>query len=30
VKLNWMNKALAVGVGQRPPSGPVYDVYAVR
>ena len=28
--LDWMNKAIAVGVGQRPPSGPVYDVYAVR
>ena len=29
-ELGWMNKAIAVGVGQRPPSGPVYDVYAVR
>ena len=29
-ELEWMNKVLAVGVGQRPPSGPVYDVYAVR
>ena len=29
-ELAWMNKVLAVGVGQRPPSGPVYDVYAVR
>ena len=29
-ELDWMNKVLAVGVGQRPPSGPVYDVYAVR
>ena len=28
--LDWMNKAIGVGVGQRPPSGPVYDVYAVR
>ncbi len=26
----WLNRVLAVGVGQRPPSGPVYDVYAVR
>ncbi len=30
VELDWMNKVLAIGVGQRPPSGPVYDVYAVR
>ncbi|MBD0270553.1 MAG: DUF3237 domain-containing protein [Acetobacteraceae bacterium] len=29
-ELDWMNKVIAVGVGQRPPSGPVYDVYAVR
>jgi hypothetical protein len=28
--LLWMNRVLAVGVGQRPPSGPRYDVYAVR
>ena len=28
--LAWMNRVLAVGVGQRPPSGPRYDVYAVR
>ncbi|HYF17992.1 MAG TPA: DUF3237 domain-containing protein [Ramlibacter sp.] len=28
--LAWMNRVLAVGVGQRPPSGPTYDVYAVR
>ncbi len=28
--LAWLNRVLAVGVGQRPPSGPVYDVYAVR
>jgi hypothetical protein len=27
--LAWMNRILAVGVGQRPPSGPTYDVYAV-
>jgi hypothetical protein len=26
----WLNRVLAVGVGQRPPGGPVYDVYAVR
>jgi len=25
----WMNKVIAVGVGQRPPSGPTYDVYAI-
>ena len=29
-ELDWMNRVVAVGVGQRPPSGPVYDVYAVR
>lgn len=28
--LAWMNRIIAVGVGQRPPSGPCYDVYAVR
>ncbi len=28
--LAWMNRVLAVGVGQRPPKGPRYDVYAVR
>lgn len=27
--LAWMNKVVAIGVGQRPPSGPTYDVYAV-
>jgi hypothetical protein len=27
--LAWMNKVVAVGVGQRPPSGPTYDVYAI-
>jgi hypothetical protein len=26
----WLNRVLAVGVGQRPPGGPVYDVYVVR
>nr|WP_246419497.1 DUF3237 domain-containing protein [Neoroseomonas alkaliterrae] len=29
-ELAWMNKVIAIGVGQRPPSGPTYDVYAVR
>ncbi|MBC7433022.1 MAG: DUF3237 domain-containing protein [Rubritepida sp.] len=28
--LAWMNRVLAIGVGQRPPAGPRYDVYAVR
>ncbi|MBB3898949.1 MULTISPECIES: DUF3237 domain-containing protein [Roseococcus] len=28
--LAWLNRTLGVGVGQRPPSGPRYDVYAVR
>ncbi|MFE1598967.1 DUF3237 domain-containing protein [Methylobacterium sp. ID0610] len=25
----WLNRLLAVGVGQRPPTGPVYDIYAI-
>ncbi len=29
-ELAWLNRVLAIGVGQRPPSGPRYDVYAVR
>ncbi|MBL6456515.1 DUF3237 domain-containing protein [Belnapia sp. T6] len=28
--LAWLNRILAVGIGQRPPSGPTYDVYAIR
>ncbi len=28
--LAWLNKVVAVGVGQRPPAGPTYDVYVVR
>ena len=28
--LAWLNRVLAVGIGQRPPSGPTYDGYAVR
>jgi len=28
--LGWLNRALAVGIGQRPPAGPTYDVYAIR
>ncbi|MCU0889671.1 MAG: DUF3237 domain-containing protein [Rubritepida sp.] len=28
--LAWLNRTLAVGVGARPPSGPRYDIYAVR
>ncbi|GJD47888.1 hypothetical protein OPKNFCMD_0600 [Methylobacterium crusticola] len=27
--LAWLNHTLAVGVGQRPPTGPLYDIYAV-
>jgi hypothetical protein len=27
--LAWMNRVIAVGVGQRPPAGPTYDVYAI-
>ena len=26
----WLNGVLGVGVGQRPPAGPTYDVYAIR
>ncbi len=29
-ELAWLNRVLGVGVGQRPPAGPTYDVYAVR
>ncbi|MBV1800224.1 DUF3237 domain-containing protein [Siccirubricoccus sp. G192] len=29
-ELAWLNRVLAVGVGQRPPTGPTYDVYVVR
>jgi hypothetical protein len=29
-ELAWLNKVLAVGVGQRPPAGPTYDIYVVR
>ena len=28
--LAWLNRVVAVGVGQRPPAGPTYDVYVVR
>ena len=28
-ELAWMNKVIAVGIGQRPPSGPTYDIYAI-
>ncbi len=27
--LAWLNRVLAVGVGQRPPGGPVYDLYTI-
>lgn len=29
-ELAWLNRVLGVGVGQRPPAGPTYDVYVVR
>lgn len=29
-ELTWLNRVLAIGVGQRPPTGPTYDVYVVR
>lgn len=29
-ELAWLNRVVAVGVGQRPPAGPTYDVYVVR
>jgi len=28
--LTWLNRTLAIATGQRPPTGPCYDVYAVR
>ena len=28
-ELAWMTRVIAVGIGQRPPSGPTYDVYAI-
>ncbi len=28
--LAWLNKVVAVGVGQRPPAGPTYDIYVIR
>ena len=28
--LLWLNRVVAVGVGQRPPAGPTYDVYVIR
>ncbi len=27
--LEWLNRVLAVAVGQRPPQGPIYDVYRI-
>jgi hypothetical protein len=27
--LEWLNRVLAVAVGQRPKQGPIYDVYAI-
>lgn len=29
-ELAWLNRVLAIGVGQRPPAGPTYDVYVLR
>ncbi len=29
-RLAWLNRALAVGTGMRPPEGPTYDIYVVR
>ena len=29
-KLGWLNRTLAVGIGQRPPAGPTYDIYAIK
>jgi len=28
-KLEWLNRVLAVAIGQRPPQGPIYDVYRI-
>jgi hypothetical protein len=29
-ELAWLNRVVAVGVGQRPPAGPTYDIYVVK
>ncbi|WP_149541093.1 DUF3237 domain-containing protein [Siccirubricoccus phaeus] len=29
-ELAWLNRVLAVGIGQRPPTGPTYDIYVVK
>ena len=29
-ELAWLNRVLGIGVGQRPPTGPTYDIYVVR
>jgi Protein of unknown function (DUF3237) len=29
-ELTWLNRVVAVGVGQRPPAGPTYDIYVVK
>lgn len=28
-KYDWLNRAIAIGTGSRPPEGPVYDVFEV-
>ncbi|WP_237212907.1 DUF3237 domain-containing protein [Falsiroseomonas oryziterrae] len=28
--LEWLNRVLAVAIGQRPPQGPIYDVHVIR
>ena len=28
-KYSWLNRILAVGIGRRMPSGPIYDIYEI-
>jgi len=28
-KYDWLNRIIAVGTGQRPPEGPIYDIFEV-
>lgn len=27
--LEWLNRVIGIAIGQRPPQGPIYDVYAI-
>jgi hypothetical protein len=28
-KYDWLNRIIAIGTGQRPPEGPIYDIFEV-